>query len=301
MELISRNIKIDFLGKALVPMLLSLFLVLASFYVWYAQGETKYGVDFKGGNEFLVKITGQTDSELLRKALDVGHVDNAIVQSFEGTGDEYSVRVGGEQESKVTKGAVEAALKSAFADKYQILKSDYIGPTIGAELRSKALIAMIVALIGILIYVSYRFEFAFALGAVIALFHDVIVAMGGYLLAGHTLNMGTVAAALTIVGYSVNDTIVIFDRVREEILKNRDFDLATVMNGAINFTLSRTIVTSVLTLFSAFALLIWGGGAIADLSLFLVVGIVAGCYSTIFIASPIVLYWERFRTRKHAS
>jgi len=300
MELIPRNIKINFIQHCGLPIIISLLLVAGSFYLWFSMGDAKYGVDFKGGSEFVVKVSGETNTEVIRQALNQGKLDEAIVQRFLGESDEYSIRVAGGSDAKAVRAAVEGALRAKFADKLQVLKADFIGPTIGAELRKKALIATIIALIGILVYVSFRFEFAFALGVVVALFHDVVVGMGGYLLAGHTVNMGTVAAALTIVGYSANDTIVIFDRVREEILKDKNFDLVEVFNKAICFTLSRTVVTSILTLFSALALLIFGGGAIADLSIYLVVGILAGCYSTIFIASPVVIFWERFRTRKKA-
>lgn len=298
MELISPNTNIDFIKMAPLFLVFSALTVLGSLYLWFSMGDSKYGVDFKGGSEFVVSFSEATTSDALRKAIETAGIDNAIVQSFEGGTQQFSVRMGSDEAAAEIKSKFEAALRQGFGDKAQVVRSEVIGPTVGAELRRKALIATVIALVGILIYVSYRFEFAFALGAVVALFHDVIVAMGVYLLAGHTVNMGTIAAALTIVGYSVNDTIVIFDRMREEILKDKDFEIVSLMNRCINQTLARTIVTSLLTFFSALALLVFGGGAISDLSLYLVVGIVAGSYSTIFIASPIVLLWERFRTRK---
>lgn len=301
MELVSPNVKIDFLRNAKLPLLMSFLLIVGAVYMWFSTGDSKFGVDFKGGNEYVVSFVEPTSSDAVRAALQTANLENLVVQSFEGGANEFSIRVGGGQDSKVVRDAVDSGLRAKFSDKYQIVKADFIGPTIGVELRKKAIMATILALIMILCYVAFRFEFAFALGAVVALFHDVILATGVYIAAGFTLNMGTLAAALTIVGYSVNDTIVIFDRVREELLKQKDFDLVDLMNGCINATLSRTLITSLLTLFSAAALLVFGGGAIADLSLFLVVGILAGCYSTVFIASPVVLAWERFRTRKRKS
>ncbi|MBX7137347.1 MAG: protein translocase subunit SecF [Oligoflexia bacterium] len=298
MELISHNTKFDFMGIAKIPLLLSVLLVAFSIYVWFEQGDSKYGVDFKGGNEFLVKFTDPTNSEAIRQLLNKSGLDGATVQAFEGDSNEFSIRIGGEVDSKSARAKVDSGLTAALSGKYQIVKSDYIGPTIGEELRRKGLIATVLAMVMILAYVSYRFEFAFALGAVLAVFHDVIVATGVYLLAGHQINMGTVAGALTIVGYSVNDTIVIFDRVREELLKDRHTPISSIFNTAINFTLSRTVVTSLLTLLSACALLVLGGGAIRDLSLYLVAGIIAGCYSTVFIASPIVVLWEKLRGNK---
>lgn len=285
----------DFLGKRRFFYLLSLLLVASSVYLWCARGEEKYGVDFKGGHEFLVKVEGGRDSESLAKFLKERGLNDPLVQSFEEGSNEYSVRVGGENDPKQVREQLAAALS---ADKGEILSSDFVGPVVGRELKRKALIAVVLSLLGILVYIAWRFEFAFALGAVVALFHDVIVATGVYLLAGHDLNMGVLAAALTIVGYSVNDTIVIFDRVREEIFKRKDYDLESLMNDCVNVTLSRTLITSLLTLFAAVALLVFGGGAIRDLSVYLVAGIIAGSYSTIFIASPIVLSWDTFSRRR---
>ena len=142
-----------------------------------------------------------------------------------------------------------------------------------------------------MIYISVRFEFAFALGAIVALFHDIVIGLGIYLMLGETISVTTLAAALTLLGYSVNDTIVIFDRIREKLITAKSYVLENVINEALTEMLSRTIITSILTLFSAVALLIFGGGEIRDLSLFLVVGIVIGCYSTVFIASPVALWW----------
>jgi preprotein translocase SecF subunit len=143
-----------------------------------------------------------------------------------------------------------------------------------------------------LLYIALRFEFAVGLGTVVALIHDVTIATGIYLISGHVIGMATLAGALTIVGYSVNDTVVIFDRVREERRKKRSYTMKDVVNEALNFTLSRTVITHALTLFSALALYIVGTGEIKDLSLYLVAGIVLGAYSTMFIVSPIVVWWE---------
>ncbi len=301
MELVSPNINVNWIGKAKYFITISALMVLGSVYLWFSLGEAKYGVDFRGGSDIVVNFKEPIEGDLISQALEAGGVDSPIVQHFQGAGNEFSLRAGAMGNAKETKDKVEAALKAKFPDKYEIIRTEYIGPTIGKELRTKALVATSIALLGILFYVAFRFEFAFALGAVVALFHDVIVAMGVYLAFGFPVNMGTIAAALTIVGYSVNDTIVIFDRVREQILKSKHFDLERVLNDSLNFCFSRTIVTSLLTLFSAMALALFGGGALADLSIYLVAGIVAGSYSTIVIACPIVLYWERFRTRKTAS
>ena len=292
--------KLSIMAKAKYFFVLSFLLVVGSFYVWFARGEEKYGVDFMGGHQFTVQAGAEATSESLTNVLKDSGISDAVVQSFQGSDAQFTVRMGGaDTEPKAMRSRIESVLKTAYADQAVILQSDYIGPTIGKELRMSALIASALAALGILGYIAYRFEFSFAMGAVIAIFHDVVIAMGIYLWAGYEINMSTIAGVLTLMGYSVNDTVVIFDRIREYILKRKDAPLVALMDEAISSTLSRTVVTGLLTLFSVSALLFWGGGAIADLSFFLFVGIIVGCYSTIFIATPYVLVWERVMGRKY--
>lgn len=297
MELISRASKFDFVGKGKIFFPLSAIAVALAVYIFVAGGEAKYGTDFSGGHEFLVTFSGGQDSEQIRKGLDSQGIGDARVQAFQGQSKEYSIRLGDTENAQQVRAKIETALKGAFGDTFIIQKTDYVGPTVGNELRRSALLAVIVGLIGILLYIAIRFEFAVALGSILALFHDVIITTGVYLASGHLISMATLAAALTIVGYSVNDTVVVFDRVREERAKRPGAPLADVVNEALNFTLSRTVITHVLTFFSALALYLLGGGEIADLSLYLVSGIVCGAYSTIFVVAPFVVFWERFRGR----
>lgn len=304
-QLIDANAKFNFLGKAKFAFALSFLLLAGSVYVWIDRGEEKFGIDYKGGHKIVVKFDESVeyetapDSESIRAALKVEGVENAVVQRFTELGAlEYSIRLTGSvEDSSSVRQLIVTAMKNGFGDNFEIVQTDFVGPTVGGELQREAVIAILIGLVGILGYISFRFELAFALGAVAALFHDVVICMGIYLVSGLTLSVATLAAALTIVGYSVNDTIIVFDRMREEILKQKKFDLIDLMNHSINATLSRTVITSLLTLFSALALLIFGGGAIKDLSLFLVVGVIAGTYSTIFIASPVALGWENLRSK----
>lgn len=303
MELLSNKTNIDFMGLRWYAYIISLLLVAGSIYIWFEKGEARYGVDYKGGHEVVVKVGEGIDSEKLRETLTEAKFEDAVVQAFEIGSSQYSIRVGEEAEmgdSKAVRERLISTLNTAFPKQIEVLRTDYVGPTIGAELRRRGLIAVGLGLLAILGYISFRFELAFAVGAVVAIFHDVIVATGAYLLLGHALNGATLAAALTILGYSVNDTVVIFDRAREEIMHRKDFDLSELLNESLNLMLPRTLITHFLTLSSALALYFLGGGAIADLSLFLVVGMVAGSYSTIFIASPIVLAWHNMRSKKHA-
>jgi preprotein translocase subunit SecF len=291
-ELIKSSISIDFMSKRFICALISAVMFSASVYLFISQGDSKYGTDFSGGHEFLVSFTGDQDSDLIRKGLSGQGIEDARVQRFQGAKNEYSVRLNEVGDIATIRSRVENALKAAFGDAARIEKTDYVGPTVGAELRRSALLAVALATLGMLIYIALRFEFAVGLGTIVALIHDVTIATGIYLVSGHVIGMATLAGALTIVGYSVNDTVVIFDRVREERRKRRSYNMKDVVNEALNFTLSRTVITHVLTLFSALALYIVGSGEIKDLSLYLVAGIVLGAYSTIFIVSPIVVWWE---------
>jgi preprotein translocase SecF subunit len=311
MKIISKTTNFNFMGMAIWAYLFSGLLVAGSVYLWFSKGEAKYGIDYAGGYELVVEVAGDNVAPKLRGLLDTAGIAEAMVQSFEAGSDEYAVRIpiSAEQRAKEMKSeeiaaetsrvkqVVKDALVSGFGASAEIIATDYVGPTISEELKGKAVTALVLGLLAILLYVTFRFELSFAIGAVAALFHDVIVCTGVYLLMGKTLSMTALAAALTIIGYSINDTIVIFDRIREELVKDKKSSVEEIMNFSINATLSRTIITSLLTFFSALSLMIFGGGAISDLSVFLVVGIIAGSYSTIFIASPIALAWERFRAR----
>lgn len=299
MELIKPNSNFDFIAKKHFAFVISLVFIVLAIFVWNRSGMEKYGIDYVGGHEIVVRFGSEIPKPAdIRKSLEANKLENFVVQAFESEGGEYSIKIPGSKvDSSEVKSIIESALSADFKN-ISILKTDFVGPTIGSELKRKAIIAIIVGLIGILAYITIRFEFAYALGAVVALFHDVIVCMGIYLISGRTLSMATLAAALTIVGYSVNDTIILFDRVRENLFSSaKDTTLKEIFNVSINQTLSRTIITSLLTLFSALALLLYGGGAIADLSLFLVIGVIAGTYSTIFIASPVALLWEGFAVK----
>jgi preprotein translocase subunit SecF len=295
-ELISSNVSIDFMGKRGICALLSTILVIFSIYKFIESGDGKYGTDFSGGYEFLVTFSGTQDSQAVRSGLAAQQLSDARVQAFQGTSNQYSIRLGEVGEAGVVRAKVEGALKAAFGDAARIEKTDYVGPTVGSELRRSALIAVTLSLIGILLYIAIRFEFAIGIGSIVALAHDVIITTGIYIISGHQIGMATLAGALTIVGYSVNDTVVVFDRVREERKKRRSYDIAQVVNEALNFTLSRTVITHVLTFFSALALYVIATGEIKDLSLYLCAGIVCGAYSTIFIVSPIVVMLEKRKT-----
>ncbi|RIL06027.1 MAG: protein translocase subunit SecF [Proteobacteria bacterium] len=289
----------DFLGKRYICLTLSVIMLLGFVYIWQKRGMEKFGIDFLGGHEIVANIEAESNSEAIAKALEARGLQSPTVQAFEVGSQDVSIRVALDEnlDSKAILELVKQALEELYPGKISIDKTDSVGATIGAEVKRKALWAISLGLLMILIYVAVRFEFSYALGAVVALFHDVGIATGVYLWAGHDLNGSALAAALTIIGYSVNDTIVTFDRVREQLRKRKEIDLYQTMNESVNFCLSRTIITGGLTLVSALGLLLLGGGAIQDLAVFLVAGIITGIYSTIYIAAPVALWWEKMRGR----
>jgi preprotein translocase subunit SecF len=177
---------------------------------------------------------------------------------------------------------------------YHVLQTQMVGPKVGAELRNKAIYATLYALGGMLVYIAFRFEWIYGLGAVIACFHDTLITIGLFSIFHEEISMTVIAALLTLVGYSMNDTIVIFDRIRENLKFSRRESLEAVMNRAVNQTLSRTIMTSGLTFLTVIALFIWGGPVLHGFSFALVCGIIVGTYSSVFIASPIVLFWHNW-------
>jgi preprotein translocase subunit SecF len=195
-------------------------------------------------------------------------------------------------------GIMNTLQQECYLAPFHILKVEMVGPKVGAELRNKAVLATLYALAGMLAYIWFRFEWIYGLGAVIACFHDTLITIGLFSLFGKEVSMTVIAALLTLVGYSMNDTIVIFDRIRENLKMSRREPLEKVMNRAVNQTLSRTIMTSGLTFLTVIALFIWGGPVLHGFSFALVCGIIVGTYSSVFIASPIVLFWHNYTDRR---
>ena len=205
------------------------------------------------------------------------------------------LRLKGSGEGKEGK-QVREILSSEYGDKYTLLKEDFVGPVIGDQIKSDGLQAIIFSIIGILIYISMRFEFRFALGAIMALMHDVIITTGIFILSGRELNAPVLAGMLTIIGYSLNDTIVVFDRIRENLMASRKEKgvmkksrFIEILNQSLSQTLNRTVLTSITTLFVVLILWLFGGGAVSDLAYTLVIGVIVGTYSSVFIASPALL------------
>ena len=302
MQIIPANTKIPFMKYRWVAICLSLTMISASLFKFFTTGSEKYGVDFVGGVEAVVSFSNPVDIGKVREKLEQNGIIGAIVQDLHGAKNQFSIRFKGEDNEDFGS-MIEAKLADIQNNSVKIEKLDHVGPVIGEQIRIDAFWAIFWSLIGIILYVTVRFEFRFAVGAVVALAHDVIIAAGACIFFGYEISAAILAALLTIVGYSVNDTIIIFDRIRENLIevfkqKSGKYSLLELMDKSINETLSRTIITNLTVIFVCLALWLLGGGAVEELAFALLVGVIVGTYSTVCVASPIVLELERFSTGK---
>lgn len=288
MEFFRQTSAINFMGKSKIAMILSIIMVLSSLAILSLKG-LNYGVDFAGGTIVQVKYKGDAPIDMMREKLSTNQIfEGASITEF-GSADEVVIRMRTTSSDVVVD--VGDVTKAALVGtgEFEIRRVDIVGPKVGSELKEKGLMSLILAVAGILIYVAFRFEWRFALSSVLALVHDVSIALGAIALVGLEVNLDVLAALLTILGYSLNDTIIVFDRIREGITNTRDGEFGDIINESITSTLSRTTLTSLTTLFVVFTLFIWGGEIIHAFAFTLLVGIVVGTYSSIFVASPTLL------------
>jgi preprotein translocase SecF subunit len=306
LSIIKGATNIDFLGKRNIAIAVSLVVILGSWgnllYKTYRNSSSTLGVDFVGGAAMTYTSSQPLSEDGIRKALDEAGIRVANVQQqreFEGSGAKSVLvntsldKVNGKDPSEA---ATEVLQKTFPGADVRLLQEEKVGPQIGKELKYQALLAVLLSFVGMIVYISWRFEFGFALGAIVALFHDVLITAGVFVLLGHQLTMQTVAVLLTIIGFSINDTIVIFDRIREDVrvVKNKTF--TEICNQSVNSTLARTILTTLTVFITVVMLLVFGGGAINEFALALFIGLIAGTYSTVFIATPVVLAWHKGKT-----
>lgn len=278
----------------------SLVLVLVSVFVILGNG-FKYGIDFAGGTEVQVQFASKPPVSEIRSFLET-LVGSVMVQTL-GEENEVLIRMQmaeGKNEKEVNEKNNERikSVTAGLTDKFQlgdesIRRVDSVGPQIGEELKTKGILAIVYSLIMILIYVGLRFDYKYAPGAVICLFHDAVITLGIFSILGKEVNVQILAAILTIIGYSLNDTIVNFDRIRENEYVFKGKDLGFIVNRSINDVLSRTLLTSVTTLLAVIALYVFAGGVIEDLAFTLGIGVVVGTYSSIYVASPLVILTDR--------
>ena len=265
-------------------------LILATVVWLLMHGGPRYSVDFTGGTLLQIRTSQAIPADQLRATIDAaGYKGVELQQSTGQEGNEYLIRMKTQTASDpfVT---IQAALQQHFpGTQVELRRTEAVGPKVGGELRKKALWAVIFVLGWILVYVGWRYEFKFALGAVVALFHDVFVTLGVLCFTHREISLTVVAALLTIAGYSINDTIVVFDRIRERGKSLRKEKHSRVMDIAVNETLSRTVITSLTVFLSAVALLVWGGEVLRDFSFAMVIGVAFGTYSSVYVASALAL------------
>ena len=283
---------INFLGKGFLACMCSLALILAGATSFYIKGEKNFGVDFRGGDLVTLSSPATIDIGQVRDALKpIGLADASIQESAQAGKNYITVRSPLNTSDKVEKQIIQAMPSAGF----KVERSERVGALVGGELAKSSLVALGLGILGVLIFVTLRFELSFAVGAIVALFHDVIITVGVFSLLGRELTLTMVGAVLTIAGYSINDTIVVYDRIREGLASGRRGSIEEIMNSSINQTLSRTILTSTVTLIPILCLFLFAGAVLRDFSLAIIIGVVVGTYSSIFIASPIVLWWTRAR------
>ena len=305
-----KNVRVDWLANRRWLIAISVVLMLAGlgsavFRQWSPGGTEAFnlGVDFKGGTVVTARFKQRPSAEAIRDALKATGVGNAVIQPVIDKPDTALIKLplegATEAESQAQldlgRARVKAGLNQFGAenDAYEIIGTDAVGAVAGAQLRNKAIAVTLAALVGILVYMAYRFEWTYGASAVIAVFHDVLVTLGFFSIFQIEISLTVIAALLTLVGFSVNDTIVVFDRIRENRRLHRRESLYKITNDAINQTLSRTAITNGLVFLSVLAMVLFGGEVLRGFSLALLIGVIFGTYSSVAIASPIMVWWEQ--------
>ena len=293
-NLVPTGTTIDFVKYRKIAGIVSLVMCLVSVGLFAGKG-LNYGIDFRGGILIEIRTEGPADIAGLRNTLGGLGLGEVQLQAF-GKDTDVLIRIerqAGDEKAQLA--AVEAA-KKALGDQVQYRRTEFVGPKVGGELIEAGIMAVLFAMAAMLVYIWFRFEWQFGVGAVIALTHDVLLTIGIFALLGLEFNLSTVAAILTIAGYSINDTVVVFDRVRENLRKYKQMPLDELLNQSINSTLSRTLLTSLTTLIALIALFFFGGEVIRGFSFAMIWGVVVGTYSSIFIAVPLLVYMSLRRT-----
>lgn len=294
--------KIGFVANRRAFFIISTVLVLASIATVVVRGGFKYGVDFTGGSLVQVRFERPVATDAVRAALTAMGEQGAAIQRDE-AGD-FFIRVRAREATGTE--SFGAGLARQFSvsfpdNRFEVLSEDTVGPQVSKELQGRVLMAVLLGILGIMVYVSFRFDFRFGTGAVLALVHDTVITLGVLALLNRELTITTIAAVLTVIGYSVNDSIVVSDRIREDQRKMRKEPYLDVVNQSINKTLGRTVITSLTVLFVSLSLLLFGAASIRDFAFVMTIGTVVGTYSSIFVVANFVADWEtRFPSRRRA-
>ena len=266
--------------------LLSVFLIFFSLILIFTKG-LNFGVDFKGGTTIELRLEKQVEIEKIRNSLSKSKINNFSVKEF-GTANDLLVST----DNSVSANDIKNFLEKDLQVKITVRKVETVGPKVGAELIKSAIYSLILCLIAIFLYLWFRFEWQFSIGGIVALFHDLIITVGVFALLGLQFDLSIIAALLTILGYSINDTVIIYDRIRENLKKDSSSELSILINESLNNTLSRTLKTSGTTLLSIVAVLIFGGEVLRGFAFAITFGIIVGTYSSIYIAAPILMFFK---------
>jgi preprotein translocase subunit SecF len=297
MELIKPGIHLDFVGKMKYAIIFSAIVALISIGSVVLHRGLNLGIDFAGGSIIQVKFQKDVSADQIRTALKSTKLESSIIQQFGEK--EFLIRTHESfSDQKVLAANVEQPLTASFNKDYEIRRVEVVGSKVGADFQKKAIIAVILSWLAMLVYVGWRFEFRYGLGGIIALIHDVIIIIGTVSILNMEFTITILAAIFFIIGFSINDTIVVLDRVRENVKLNPKKKLGDIINLSVNQTLSRTILTSLTVFLTVLALFFFGGAVIHDFALALLVGVVFGTYSSVFISCPIVLLFENMQLSK---
>ena len=303
LRFIKKTPKISFVENRKKFYILSLFFAIISIFSLWIK-ELNFGIDFKGGLLVEIKHENNIELEVLRNNVAELNYGDFTLQKLDNSNDNFLIKIElssdmkGNQETLIAK--LKEKIKNNFEGKVDYRRIEYVGPTVSKELIMTGIIAILIAIFSMLIYIWFRFELPFAIGAVLALVHDTILTIGMFSITSLEFNLSTVAAILLIIGYSMNDTVVVYDRVRENLKKFKKLDTFSLLNKSINETLSRTINTTATTILALLALFIFGGNIIKDFSLAMIWGIVIGTYSSILIATPILLNMKIRKANKES-
>jgi len=301
------DVHIDFLRKRKIFYILSATLIVIGFSIFLIRG-IPLGIDFKGGTELLVRFQNTVNIQNIRETMDKVGILGTEIKTM-GSDKDILIRTSEQGEGTIVADKIKESLKQNLAgNNFEILRTDKVGPKIGKELRMSAIYATLFSLIAILIYLSFRFEFVYAVGAVVALFHDVLITIGMVAIfealfpsLNLELSQSMVAAFLTLIGFSTNDTVIVFDRIRENIKIHKNEDILNVMNTSVNTTLSRTIITSGTVFLTVLILFIFGGEVNRGFAFTFLIGIITGTYSSVYIASALVVDIKYLQKKKSAS
>ncbi len=302
-----RQPNVDWLGKKWYFLGFSLIFSVAGILSLLFWHHLPLGVDFSGGTHIRVGFTAPVNEDHLRAAFDHAGIHNVTIQHISSkTGDVPNQEIIALPQSTATdanhdagRSEVENALRANYQDSgFQVLQVDIVGPTAGRQLQKQALWATVYSLIGMLVYLWFRFELIYGVAAVVAVFHDTLITIGAFSLTNQEITLTVIAAILTLIGYSMNDTVVVFDRIRENLAMSRRESLSAVVNRSINQTLSRTVLSSGLTFLTVLSLYLFGGEVLHGFSFALVIGILIGTYSSIAVAAPMLVAWQDARAAK---